>query len=90
MKIVSTLAAAVVGGFLFAGGAQAAPLTASGALPDIAASSTLTEQVACRVVKKTVYRKGRRIVSTSRTCSPRRGYHHRTVHKRVYKRVYHR
>jgi hypothetical protein len=89
MKVVSTLAATVLGAFVFAGGAQAAPFSATGALPDVAASSPLTEQVACRFVKKTVIRYGRRTVSTSKICT-RGGPYRRTVHKRVYKRVYHR
>ena len=83
MKVVSTLSAALVGAFLFAGGAQAAPLTATGALPDIAASSTLTEPVACKVVKKRIRRHGRTIFSVTRICTPGHGYH-RKYHRRGY------
>ena len=84
MKIASTLAAAVVGAFLFAGGAQAAPLSASGALTDIAASSTLTEPVACRTVTKRVCTRGHCRVSRSRICTPTPRHHAcRSVSKRT-------
>ena len=75
MKFVSTLAAAVVGGFLFAGGAQAAPVTSSGALADIAAS-TLADQVACRTVTKRVCSRGRCRTTRRRICTGPR-YDHR-------------
>jgi hypothetical protein len=65
MKLVSAFTAAAVATFLFAGGANAAPVT-SDALAGLTAASDLATPVACRVVRKRVCVSGRGCHSTSR------------------------
>jgi hypothetical protein len=80
MKFVSSFAAAALGVFLFAGGAQAAPLAASGGISNAAAASSAMTLVDCRSVTKRVCRNGKCAMSRTRVCTP----HHndcRTVTK---------
>jgi hypothetical protein len=70
MKFVTTFAAMAVGAFLFAGGVQAAPLSASSSVPEAVAESAMTP-VACRSVTRRVCRDGRCRVSKTRICTPR-------------------
>jgi hypothetical protein len=70
MKFVSPFAAAALGAFLFAGGAQAAPLAASSGVFDAAAASPVMTLVDCRSVTKRVCRNGRCAVSKTRVCTP--------------------
>jgi hypothetical protein len=73
MKLVSAFAGVVLAGFVFAGGANAAPLAGSDAMAGMSAASELATPVACRVVQKRVCVKGRGCrSSTSRICTPPR------------------
>ncbi len=75
MKFVGMLAAAVVGGLLFTGSADAAPAAAANGMSDIQSgiSGSPMTPVACRTVRKRVCRPGRGCRSvTTRSCSPNR------------------
>lgn len=71
MKIVTAFAAAMLGACLFAGGAEAAPITPADPLAQVAGASTLATPVACKTVVRRVCLKGRGCHTTRRSICTR-------------------
>jgi hypothetical protein len=72
MKFVVMLAAAVMGGMMFVGSAEAAPVSGpASAMSEIQIGSPMTP-VACRTVTRRVCTRGRCRSSTTRICTPNR------------------
>lgn len=76
MKLVSAFAAAVVAVFMFAGGANAAPITAQSLLGEIAGAPSAMTPIACKSIAKRVCVRGRCRTSHTRICTaPKRRPH---------------